>query len=298
MNKVILIFFFLPLFNCDNRSKEEEVVAGQTQRQETGLCPDSLTIKKLAAKFDSLNTKVRDGEIDKHEALSILQHIIPELSTAYSRLNSDTTKQEIMVFPVEEYSSKAIGGKRGEGYIPAGYDFFQGNKHSGHPAQDIFIYDNDQDCVDDRTGKFVNVLSVRKGIVVALEKEWDSTSILRGGKYVWVYSPAENALYYYAHNNDIFVNIGQILNAGDTIATVGRTGLNACKKRSPTHLHFMKLVFDKEFYPRPVDTYKSLILSQKNEVAQKYEPYNNLIGKNFMSVYGADLKLICYVTGS
>jgi hypothetical protein len=70
------------------------------------------------------------------------------------------------------------------------------------------------------------------------------------GYYIWIYAPEENALFYYAHNNEVLVNVGQIVNAGDTIATVGRTGLNAFKKRSPTHLHFMKLVLDKEFYPK------------------------------------------------
>jgi murein DD-endopeptidase MepM/ murein hydrolase activator NlpD len=94
--------------------------------------------------------------------------------------------------------------------------------------------------------------------VVALEKHWNNASSLRGGKYMYIYYPNDNALFYYAHNNDVFVNIGQIINKGDTIATVGRTGLNAFKKRSPTHLHFMKLELDNTFYPKPVDTYRDL----------------------------------------
>ena len=58
--------------------------------------------------------------------------------------------------------------------------------------------------------------------------------------------------------------MGQIINAGDMIATVGSTGLNAFKKRSPTHLHFMKLTLDESFYPKPVNTYQALLNAEIN----------------------------------
>ena len=226
---------------------------------------DSISIKKLAAEFDSVNTLVRDNKIEKTQALNKLQDILPKLQAAYNLFRPNEMKNEEWIFPVEGYSSKEIGGTHGEGYIPGRYDYFDGNKHSGHAAQDIFIYDKNQDCRDDRTEQFVNIRSVSDGIVIALEKEWNSTSLLRGGKYIYVYAPNDNVLFYYAHSNEVFVNVGQIINAGDTIATIGRTGLNAFKQRSPTHLHFMKLVLDKEFYPKPVDTYSELIKSEKSE---------------------------------
>ena len=222
---------------------------------------DTVVIKTLAIQFNSINTLVRDNKIDRAQALEKLQDIVPKLQAIYNRLKPNKVKKEQWIFPVEGYSSKAIGGTHGEGYNPKGYNYFDGNKHGGHAAQDIFIQDRNQDSKDDRTGKFVNILSVTDGIVVALEKEWDSASSLRGGKYIYVYDPIDNALFYYAHNNEVFVDVGQIINAGDRIATMGRTGLNAFKQRSPTHLHFMKLTFDKEFYPKPVDTYKNLILT-------------------------------------
>jgi len=258
MNKT-LIFLIFVFFACGNNTKKAAIVSERIQQETSN--PNSALLKTLALEFDSINTLVRNNQINKSQALKELQRIFPELQTTYNSLKPDTTKQEKFIFPVEGYSSKNIGGTQGNGYIPGGYDYFAGNKHTGHPAQDIFIYDKNQDCKDDRTGKFVNVLSVGNGIVVALEQKWDSTSVLRGGKYIWIYAPTENALYYYAHNNEVFVNVGQIVNAGDTVATIGRTGLNAFKKRSPTHLHFMKLVFDKEFYPKPIDTYKYLILT-------------------------------------
>ena len=79
------------------------------------------------------------------------------------------------------------------------------------------------------------------GVVVALEKEWDSNSDLRGGKYIWIYDTYSDGLFYYAHNRKVVVNIGDIVKPGDKIAEVGRTGYSAYKKRSPTHLHITYL---------------------------------------------------------
>jgi murein DD-endopeptidase MepM/ murein hydrolase activator NlpD len=236
MNKISVFLIFLAI-----------AVSAQTQ------------LETLASEFNSVNTLVRDNKISKAQALEQLQRILPALQTVYNQQKPDETLNEKWIFPVEGYLPNAIGGTNGEGYVPSGYDYFDGNKHKGHPAHDIFIYDKNQDCKDDRTEKFVNVRSVTSGIVVALEKEWENASSLRGGKYIWIYAPVDNALFYYAHNNEILVNVGQIINAGDAIATVGRTGLNAFKKRSPTHLHFMKLALDKEFYPKPVNTYEELL---------------------------------------
>jgi len=106
-------------------------------------------VKTLAAQFDSVNTLVKDNEIDKAQALKKLQDILPELQAAYNKLKPDEAKKEKWVFPIEGYSSKNIGGTRGEGYILSGYDYFDGNKHGGHPAHDIFIHDKNQDSKDE-----------------------------------------------------------------------------------------------------------------------------------------------------
>ena len=51
------------------------------------------------------------------------------------------------------YGPGSIGGVRGSGFRPKGYDFYDGNRHGGHPAHDIFVQDADQDALDDATGR-------------------------------------------------------------------------------------------------------------------------------------------------
>ena len=209
--------------------------------------------------FNDLNTKIRDRRISRSEGLLQLQALVPGIRKYYSQRSGTEYPQDKWVFPLAGYSAKAIGGKNGNGYIASGYDYFDGNRHGGHPAHDIFISDKDQDALDDKTHKPVEVLSVSGGVVVALETNWDTASDQRGGKYIWIYEPVTGSLFYYAHNNTVLVHIGDIVKPGSVIATVGRTGFNAHKKRSPTHLHLMQLRFDKTGYPRPVNCYTVLL---------------------------------------
>lgn len=208
--------------------------------------------------FNTLNTKIRDRKIDKHNALIAIQELLPHVKEYYYKHGGNDDPDKTLYFPMEGYSAKSAGGMNGSGYVASGYDYFDGNKHGGHPAHDLFINDKNQDCLDDKTHKPVDVVSVCNGIVVATEETWDSSSVQRGGKYIWVYSPVKNSLFYYAHNSVLYVKPGAIVKAGEKIARVGRTGLNAYKKRSPTHLHFMHLLFDANLYPRAVNCFEAL----------------------------------------
>ena len=189
--------------------------------------------------FNELNTKVRDGLISRDEAQNQIRLLLPKIKDYFSQNGGTEISDKDWVFPLKGYTSSSIGGVNGSGYQPKGYNYFDGNKHGGHPAHDIFIYDRNQDDIDDNTGKPVDVLSVSNGIVIACEPDWESSSDLRGGKYIYVYDPAYDGIFYYAHNSRIFVKPGDVVKAGDKIAECGRTGLNAYKKRSPTHLHLM-----------------------------------------------------------
>ncbi len=254
MNRLIIVSLILFWgYSCNgNRQKELVAMASSPASVPVDTCVD----------FDALNDKIRDQLISKEEALVQVQKLLPKLKAYFYGNGGQDFQKSNWVFPVQGYNTKAIGGINGSGYVAAGYDYFDGNKHGGHPAHDIFIFDKNQDCIDDITKKSVNVRSMTGGIVIATETVWDAASSLRGGKYIWVYDPLSNRLFYYAHNNEVLVKPCDILKPGDIIATVGRTGLNAFKKRSPTHLHMMQLSLDAHGYPRPVDCYNELVAAK------------------------------------
>ena len=211
----------------------------------------------LCSSFNTFNNLIRDGLISKGAARSELTSRLAGISAEYYRRGGINYQPAQWFFPLEGYDTGAIDKGRTHGFIPNGYDFFSGNRHGGHPAYDIFIRDRNQDSRDDLNGEAVLVRSMTGGIVVALEKMWQQGSPLRGGKYLWVYDPGNDLLVYYAHNESLFVELGAIVKPGDLLAAVGRSGLNAAKKRSPTHLHFSVLRI-KNGRPIPLPVYREL----------------------------------------
>jgi peptidoglycan LD-endopeptidase LytH len=190
--------------------------------------------------WQAFERKVRDGEISFQEG----EKAIAEWATRLEREFPHAQFKESTFFPLKGYSIKDVGGKNGDGYKPEGYRFLDGNGHRGHPAQDIFVCDRDQDGIDDFTGKPVDVLALAEGIVLSTFSDWKSTDCfreLRGGNYVWVYHPALKVFSYYAHLERVFVRPGDKVRGGEAIATLGRSGKNASLQRSPTHLHLMIL---------------------------------------------------------
>jgi hypothetical protein len=201
--------------------------------------------------FSTVNTLVRDGRIGKDAAREKIRGLVPALAAYYQQSGAKMYSRGEWAFPLEGYSPDTVGNSKGRDYVASGYDYFSGNRHGGHPSFDLFIRDRNRDCLDDRSNKPVNVLSMTGGLVVALADEWENSSKLRGGKYIWVYDPVEDGLVYYAHNSAVKVAVGAFVKPGDLLATVGRSGLNALKKRSPTHLHLTYLQI-RDGYPRPV----------------------------------------------
>jgi murein DD-endopeptidase MepM/ murein hydrolase activator NlpD len=215
----------------------------------------------LCKEFNELNTRIRDGKISKPQAKEQFRALIEQIQNEYYAAGGKDYTTADWVFPLKGYGYKSIGGINGNGYKEAGYDYFDGNRHRGHPSQDIFIHDKKQQSIDDRTKKPVSVLSITGGVIVAAEKDWDPSSALRGGEYIWIYDPTSHALIYYAHNSVVHVEVGDFIKPGDVIAYVGRTGLNASKRRSPTHLHVTYLSIS-ESLPIPRNIYKELIKSR------------------------------------
>ena len=210
-----------------------------------------------AAEWHLLYLKIRDSEISKEEALRKLKSLEPLLKN-HNVKSPNEKPEDRLGFPLKGYGPSAIGGKGGSGYQPGGYDFFDGNRHKGHPGHDIFIRDKNQDGLDDVTGKPVEVISVSLGIVVSVSLNWEASSPIRGGNYIWVYDPIKSRYYYYAHLNEIFVSVGQIISKADRLGTLGRTGAKAYPKRSATHLHFV-VHHSVAGYPKLINPYSELI---------------------------------------
>ncbi|HEU0265516.1 MAG TPA: M23 family metallopeptidase [Geobacterales bacterium] len=208
----------------------------------------------IADNWHHLATQVRDGKIAKAKARAELIELHQQLLATYGDQSSDET----FVFPVQGYGAKAIEGVRGEGFQPKGYSFYDGNRHGGHPAHDIFIHDRNFDCRDDRTGQEVTIVSCCSGVVLSVNPSWTYPSDIRGGIYVWLFAPQQKRYYYYAHLASATVKPGDWLTAGQAIGTLGRTGKNAWPRRSPTHLHFMALDFANGAMV-PYNTYPDLI---------------------------------------
>jgi murein DD-endopeptidase MepM/ murein hydrolase activator NlpD len=228
---VVALFFFRPAFSQDTRA--------------------------TCIKINELNNAILSGKIKKAEAAKQFKALIKIL-----RGNYPVLKGNVWVFPLQGYQASAIGGSNGNGYTDKGYHYFDGNKHAAHPAHDIFIIDKNHDDLDDRTGKPVNVLAVDDGVVIACSNEWAPTSSMRGGKFIWIYHPRVNIISYYAHNRTILVMPGDVVKQCQQIAEVGRTGYNAYKKRSPTHLHFSAFKLDDDL-PVPYNPYVQLKQSKK-----------------------------------
>jgi len=213
-----------------------------------------------ATEWNLLYPKIRDGLISKKEAQERLKELEASLKLLYSR-TTHLEQNDRLWFPLKGYGPSAIGGKEGSGYQTLGYDFFDGDQHKGHPGHDIFIRDKNQDCLDDTTGKPVEVVSASSGIIVSVNDHWGPSSPIRGGNYVWVFDPIKGRYYYYAHLGEIFAQVGQLVSKGERLGTVGRTGVKAFPKRSPTHLHFT-IHQSKDGYPRPINPFKELVKSR------------------------------------
>lgn len=224
---------------------------------ETGVPSPTAPAGTLCSDFNTFNSLIRDGRISKSAARSELPLRLAEIRAEYYRQGGRDYSSEKWFFPVAGYDAAAIDKAKNHGFVPGGYDFFSGNRHGGHPAYDVFIRDRNQDSRDDRTGKAVQVVSMTGGVVVALENEWQPGSRLRGGKYIWIYDPANDLLVYYAHNEELFVELGTVVKPGDLLAIMGRSGFNAAKRRSPTHLHFSVLRIT-DGRPVPVPVYREL----------------------------------------
>ncbi len=246
----------------------------------------TLIFADVCQEWNELDKQIRDGQIGRDKAKIKIVELNEKIKDHYNnKIHSmkwfDFSGRQ---FPVNGYGINNVDGVNGSGYKPGGYEFYDGNKHGGHPAHDIFVDDKNQDSLDDETGKEIEIVSYCSGIVIAVNDTWGSGSEIRGGKYVWVFAhneDKESKYYYYAHLDQVKVKVGDILIRGQVIGYLGRTGYNAFPKRSPTHLHFMALNFENGDMV-PHNTFNELNSSMKT-LNIKYR----WLSRNYTNTYNA-----------
>ncbi|MFA5403961.1 MAG: M23 family metallopeptidase [Ignavibacteria bacterium] len=250
--KIFLFLFFISLYGISvyaqvipqpeddkPRKKILKIALDKLGQKVRDLNDDEEYADTPAKGWFAIMRQVRDKKLNRKSAVDSMNSFIEELNLYIIKNNPKVYKKSEWVFPVKGYTSSAIGGKNGSGYVVADFDFFDGNT-GGHPAHDIFISDKNQDCLDDYTDKPVKILSMSGGIVVETRKNWTSEMMdIKGGNIVYIYDNFTDALFYYAHMNKVEVSVGDFVYPGMILGTMGRTGKNAFPSRSPTHLHIM-----------------------------------------------------------
>lgn len=212
--------------------------------------------KNIGALWDQLDKKIVNQTIDVNEAIDLMEEYEPLVRKYFRDNNGSVTAKIDWCFPLGNFTSIKYRDY-GNDYKAAGYDYFQGSNTKGHPAHDIMILDANKDLLDDSTLKPVDVLTMSSGVVVATDTTWKEGSLLRGGKYVKIFDVTNDGIFYYSHLSKVNVRPGQIVNCGDKIGEVGRTGRKAILPAGKTHLHiaFLKSV---DGYPKPVDIIEDL----------------------------------------
>jgi peptidoglycan LD-endopeptidase LytH len=203
------------------------------------------TIPDPIVSWNHFEKSVRDQMVEKEQAKKEFPALYQDLKALCSKYHFKPASS--WSFPIQGYGKKDMGAG---GFLPhirygsspiKGYDFYDGNRHGGHPAYDIFIHDINSDSLDDKTGKPVAIVAPVDLLILSIEESWNPDSQIRGGRYVWALDPIQDQIFYFAHMNTIVTHAGDFLTAGSIIGTVGRTGKNATPTRSPTHLHMMVL---------------------------------------------------------
>jgi murein DD-endopeptidase MepM/ murein hydrolase activator NlpD len=77
---------------------------------------------------------------------------------------------------------------------------------------------------------------------------------------VKLFDPESESIFYYSHLDSVFVHAGQIVNAGEKLAYVGRTGRKAFRGKTHLHIAYYKI---EDGYPKPVDIIEDLYSAER-----------------------------------
>ena len=199
---------------------------------------------------------VLDAAVDFLKTCAARQSAAPAASTSpQPPQTTQRARAPRWIFPVSRMRPvDSMGGPDGKGFLKNRRVKCYATARAGHPAHDLFIRDRRQSGRD-RQGRAFEALAVEAGYVMSVKRGWTKEGGA-GGNYLLLYLPARNWVAYYAHMESISVEVGQRVEAGESLGTIGRSGTNATKSRSPTHLHFA--IWNPQNNWMPLDPYSLL----------------------------------------
>jgi len=202
---------------------------------------------------------IRNGKIDKVDAIDSIKRYVP-LAVSYCKtLDVPYTERNQWVFPISGWTA-IVYRTGGKDYRVEKFDYFQGGESKGHPAHDIFILDKDSNTVEDSTGKKIEATAMVSGVVISILNDWKPGNFLRSGNYVKLFDPISEAIFYYSHLDTVFVRVGQIVRAGESVGYVGRTGRKALRGKTHIHIAYYKI---EDGEPKPTDIIEDLYAAEK-----------------------------------
>jgi murein DD-endopeptidase MepM/ murein hydrolase activator NlpD len=150
------------------------------------------------------------------------------------------------MFPLAGHDARCFG----ESYEPEHYRFLDGPKAQGYPYLRLYLRDRDRDGKDDRTQQPAPVVSATSGVVVASEKFWKEEDPCPWGDYVMVFDQQLKLFFLYGDLGRLRVGPGQLVEKGEVLGWLGRSGKDIAAKHLGTQLRFQVHSFDDGlFYP-------------------------------------------------
>lgn len=150
------------------------------------------------------------------------------------------------MFPLAGHDATCFG----ESYLPENYRFLDGPKAEGFPYLRLYLRDRDRDAKDDRTQEPAPIVSATSGVVVASEKFWKEGDPCDWGIYVMVFDQQLKLFFLYGNLGKLRVSPGQLVEKGEVLGWLGRTGKGINEKRLGTQLRLQVHSFDDGlFYP-------------------------------------------------
>ena len=225
----------------------------------TNLSLTTFSQQTTFERWHNTDVLIRDNKIDKDDAIDSIKKFVELAKKELALPGFIPTEKVNWVYPITGWTWNSYR-TNGKDYKAERFDYFQGGEYHGHPAHDIFILDNDSNGVEDSTLQKVTAVAMVNGVVISLYNDWKIGGLLRSGNYVKIFDPETEAIFYYSHLDTVFVNVGDFVNAGESIAYVGRTGRKAIHGKTHLHIAYYKI---KNGYPKPVDIIEELYSCDK-----------------------------------